>query len=294
MEKIFLNDILSINSLNYGKWTICLNNANEEGIYSFDENPERLLEHISWKKHAGSNISFRNINTNFCLQFIRLDKDNKFNHWLFLGAYAVNGYKTFKDGHETYNLTPIKKYQMYSERLIVEFSKKQGPKQAKINISNIETIKVVKILEKKYNQVNLSFDGFDKVSLEFLELKKIINSNVDNWRELLSNVNAIYCITDMSNGKLYIGSTYGFNGVWQRWSCYVNTNGHGGNVEFKKLLFDDNIYRKINSDRNYAKNFKFSLIEVFYNRNGNVNYILERENYWKGVFESKQFGYNLN
>ena len=96
MENIFLNDILNIEFSDYCNWTICLNNANDEGIYSFDENPKRLLEHISWKKHAKSNVSFRNINTKFCLQFIRLDKENKFNQWLFLGAFIVNGYKEHK------------------------------------------------------------------------------------------------------------------------------------------------------------------------------------------------------
>ena len=231
---IFLNDILKIESSEFKNWTLCLNNANTDGIYSFEENYDRLMEHIAWKKHKDSNISFRVINTNFCLQFIRLDRENKLSQWLFLGAFKVEGFVSYADGHETYNLKPLKKYEQYSERLVIEFIKKQGPKQVKIPIEKIEKIRVVEILEKQYIRVNKAFEGFNKVSLEFKDLKNIIKSNVDNWRELLSNVNAVYCITDMTNGRLYIGSTYGFNGVWQRWSCYVDTNGHGGNIQRKK------------------------------------------------------------
>ena len=98
----------------------------------------------------------------------------------------------------------------------------------------------------------------------------------------------------MSNGRLYIGSTYGFNGVWQRWSCYVNTNGHGGNVQLKEILAKDEAYKKINNNLSYANNFKFTLLEVFYNRNGNADYIMDRENYWKNVFLTRKAGYNSN
>lgn len=46
---IYLNEIFAISKNEYDKWTLCLNNANAEQVYSFDENETRLLEHISWK-----------------------------------------------------------------------------------------------------------------------------------------------------------------------------------------------------------------------------------------------------
>ena len=64
---IYLNEILAIGKDEYRDWSICLNNANAEQVYSFDENKERLLEHISWKRHSGSSTSFRNISTKYCL-----------------------------------------------------------------------------------------------------------------------------------------------------------------------------------------------------------------------------------
>lgn len=283
--EIFLNEIFNIVANEYKNWTICLNNANEEGIYSFEENESRLLEHISWKKHRNSTTSFRNINTRYCLQFIRLDRDKKYNQWLFLGAFEICGVISFDDGHQVYDLKKMDLFNQYSERLIIEYSKKQGPKQAKIGIENIETIKVVSILEKKYVKTSQLFEGYHKVSLPFLELKKIIMSNVDNWRILLENVNCIYSIVDETNGKIYIGSTYNKNGTWSRWSEYVYTNGHGNDCELKQL---------VESQPDYAKNFRFSIIEVFLNKDDTSPYILERERYWKEVFRSKIFGYNDN
>ncbi len=44
---IYLNELFNISNCEYKDWTICLNNANAEQVYSFDENKERLLEHIS-------------------------------------------------------------------------------------------------------------------------------------------------------------------------------------------------------------------------------------------------------
>ena len=55
---ICLKDLIKIDANEYVDWTICLNNANEEGIYSFDEDKLRLLEHISWKKNKNSPTSF--------------------------------------------------------------------------------------------------------------------------------------------------------------------------------------------------------------------------------------------
>ena len=280
-----MNEIFNIVANEYKDWTICLNNANEEGIYSFEENESRLLEHISWKRHSNSTISFRNIHTKYCLQFIRLDRDKKYNQWLFLGAFEICGVINFDDGHQAYDLRKMDLFKQYSERLIIEYSKKQGPKQAKIGIENIETIKVVSILEKKYVKTSYLFEGYHKVSLPFLELKKIVMGNVDNWRILLENVNCIYSIVDETNGKIYIGSTYNKNGTWDRWSEYVYTNGHGNDCELKQL---------VESQPDYAKNFRFSIIEVFLNKDDTSPYILERERYWKEVFRSKIFGYNDN
>lgn len=282
--EIYLNDILHLTPDDYHEWTICLNNATDD-IYSFDENRDRLLEHISWKRPSGSTTSFRVVNTRFCLQFIRLDRDRKYDQWLFVGAFEKRGVIDFADGHQVYDLRPIERFSNLAERLIIEYKKKQGPKQVKLDTAAIESLRVVSILEKKYIQTSRPFEGYNKVSLPFPELERIVNGNVDNWRILLENINCVYSILDKSNGKMYIGSTYGENGTWNRWSTYVRTSGHGNDQELKKL---------IDRQPDYGKNFVFSIIEAFLNKDDNSPYIRERETYWKRVFQTEQFGYNRN
>ena len=286
MEEILLNAILSIAPDEYSQWTICLNNATKDKeIYSFSTDETRLMEHISWKKNAGGKRNFRSL-PRYCLQFYRLDKDNKLNQWLFLGAFENVGTSKFNDGHEVYDLRPIDRFSEYRERLIVFYQKVRGPKQAVLPIERIGQLPVVRICEDKYIKDNRPFPGFKNLSIPFSELKEIITNKVDSWRQILTNAQCIYVITDKSNGKLYVGSTYGCDGIWQRWSRYVETNGHGDDKDLVGLL---------ETDPEYAlKNFQFSVLESFINGDYKGQEIIEREKYWKNVLMSRLSGYNYN
>lgn len=180
---------------------------------------------------------------------------------------------------------PIDAFGGFSERLIIEYHRIQGPKQVKLPIESIETLPVVTILEKPYIDTYMAFPGYDNLNIEYSDLKTIIQNNVDSWRILLENVKCIYAITDVKTGKIYIGGTYGGDGVWQRWSNYVETGGHGGDVELKKLVA---------SDPSYALNFKFTIIETLLNKSTDDEYIQKREKYWKGVFDTRKHGNNRN
>lgn len=287
MNNILLNDILHISDSEKRDWTICLNNGTEDGVYSFSQNEERLMTHISWKKHSHSAVSFRNIYTKYCLQFLRLDKDGKYDHWLFLGAFEVGEVIHYdEDDHETYDLHPIERFSAYKERLIVKFAKKQGPKQAKVDFGRIAEFEVVRILDKKYCSASNPFPGYSNVRLSFPDLKNIVINNDDEWRIALRNVNCIYVITDISNGKVYIGSTYGHNGVWGRWCCYVYSNGTGYNDKLEEIRAADPTYPE--------RNFQWSILEVLYTNDCKTQMIIDREKYWKAVFCSREFGNNNN
>lgn len=89
-----------------------------------------------------------------------------------------------------------------------------------------------------------------------------------------------------SNGKLYVGSATSDNGMLlKRWKDYIS-NGHGGNAELKKLVNQKGI--------EYIKqNFQYLILEN-YNSKIDDSVILERENWWKEILQSRNFGYNAN
>lgn len=88
----------------------------------------------------------------------------------------------------------------------------------------------------------------------------------------------------MGNPSLYVGSAYGGDGIWQRWTVYAK-NGHGGNKELRALL------RKKKVD--HAENFQFSLLEIC-DLNSSDDYVISREEHWKNVLKTREFGLNQN
>ena len=123
------------------------------------------------------------------------------------------------------------------------------------------------------------FPGYDKVNVSWEELSRIVEK--ESWKTALQNQKGIYLITDVSNGKMYVGSAYGENMIMSRWKSYIKT-GNGGNVGLKKLKFD------------YIKeNFKYSILDIFKSTIDD-QIIIEKESWWKDVLHTREFGYNIN
>ena len=122
------------------------------------------------------------------------------------------------------------------------------------------------------------------IHIDYKTLKHIVSDNIISWKSALSNVKGIYLIVDTLTGKQYVGSAYGDECIWQRWSNYAK-DGHGGNVELKELL-------KANGEE-YKCNFKYSILEVC-NMNLGNEYIISRETHWKEVLMTRKFGLNKN
>lgn len=138
------------------------------------------------------------------------------------------------------------------------------------------------ILEKKASIFD--FPGFDNLNINYETLKFIVENNIQSWKTVLSNVKGVYLIVDTTTGKQYVGSASGTNCIWQRWENYVNS-GHGGNKLLEELLL-------INGDK-YKYNFKYSVLEVC-NMSLGEEYIISRENYWKKILLTREFGLNDN
>ena len=101
---------------------------------------------------------------------------------------------------------------------------------------------------------------------------------------MLSATKGVYLISDTKTGKQYVGSAYGVDGIWGRWSDYVNTNGHGGNKLLKEL---------VSSDKDYANNFRFSILMLLPSSVTDKEAI-EKEQLFKKKLGTYAFGLNKN
>jgi len=128
------------------------------------------------------------------------------------------------------------------------------------------------------------FPGYENVCIDFSLLKAIIKKGEPTWKTALSSVKGVYVITDKKTGKIYVGSAYGNDSFWGRWSLYAE-NGHGGNKKLKRIISE--------KGSKYASNFQFSIVEVRFNITDDGE-IIGREEHWKNVLKSREFGYNEN
>ncbi|MFJ7971732.1 GIY-YIG nuclease family protein [Psychrobacillus sp. NPDC096389] len=142
-----------------------------------------------------------------------------------------------------------------------------------------------KIITQLVNTNQFVFPGYENVLLTYNELKQIIEdrSTYADWHIALSSINAVYAITDCSNGKNYIGSSYNKNGLLGRWSEYAATID-GGNEVFKQLLVQDS---------GAYLHFQYTILKVL-PKDITAIEAVEIENLFKRKLQTIQFGYNHN
>ena len=223
----------------------------------------------------------KNFEKNYILSLIYINK----NEWLFAGIWQSLDVK--QEEHRsgrTYYKYKTKLLDNGKEligKLVVKFEKDFRASYLLLekHIDNIILCEIKK-QEYKFDQ----FPGFTNVYITFDLLKSIIYSNESTWKSNLSNVKGVYLISDKSNGKLYVGSAYGENAFWQRWSAYME-NGHGGNKMLKAIIAKNGI--------KYCENFIFSILEIC-NMNTMDEEIINKEAFWKKRLFSKEYGYNDN
>lgn len=143
---------------------------------------------------------------------------------------------------------------------------------------------IQEILREPYS--GRSFPGYEDIDLSFDELETLVRNDRPDWKAALESIKGVYLITDTSTGKRYIGSAYGDQGIWSRWSGYI-ASGHGGNVELRSLVSDPSLeYCRINS--------RFTLLEQRSSRTSD-GLILEREGFWKRILLTRgKQGLNRN
>ncbi|WP_067522812.1 GIY-YIG nuclease family protein [Endozoicomonas ascidiicola] len=138
------------------------------------------------------------------------------------------------------------------------------------------------IYEHKYQ--GEKFISYDRINNSFESIDIIIRNELNDWKVALSNVYGVYLITDTSTGKHYVGSAYGNQGIWGRWSDYIY-GFHGNNKELKELY-------SINSEKYFKDHFKFTILEVL-STSLVPEEVIQRESLWKRKLLTVKFGYNV-
>lgn len=284
---IELNKFIKVPNLNKTKIKFNMNAGNVE-IKAWDllfKEDETEWEQINaWKtKHPNNNLN----HADYLLAFAQYYPYGP-EYFIFGRLYKIKKIEPEVYDEVGYELTLMEDYKEYRKRLIVKLKKPIGRDLYNRLYKNIQDTLEPEVYEIAPNTKLGHFPGYQNVTLSHPQMQQIISRNEPSWKQALMNVKGVYVITDLSNGKLYIGSASGnTDGIWQRWSDYANIeNLTGGN----KLLNEI----KLDKGKDYIiNNFQYSILEIFDTKT-KVDTIINRENYWKNVFCTRKHGMNFN
>lgn len=280
-KEIKLNDLLKIeeNDLCRYKLHLAASNGEEEplDVYTRDFN-----EWIVWNEWRGNKNDF---NREYIFSLIPdYHKSNKF---IFGGVFrVVKRYDDWEETNKGYDIELVDEFIKFIGRLEIDFYRYQGMRGRAFLLENyINDMVVSQITEKPYQGID--FSGYDNVCIDFSSLVMIVKNQKQDWKVALENVKGVYVIVDKSNGKKYIGSAYGDNGIWSRWATYVYSDGHGYNDELVNLIKEEGA--------DYARrNFQLAILELLSMKTDDDT-IIHRESFWKNVLLTRgEFGYNKN
>lgn len=275
-ERIPLNSILQLSSkdLDRTKIRFSIKSGETSAINEYLRDPE--IVNNQWLFWRSKNSLFRE--GDVVVSMVKLPGDR----WLLATVKTVDRETGVLDGIG-YEGSVVEALSPWFGRLIVSFKKSfQNPLRKAKGL--IDDMSVDQVLPEPYG--GEGFLGYDNVCLSFMDLATIVTRNKSDWIAALENQKAVYLISDLKTGKLYVGSATSENGMLlNRWRSYVN-NGHGGN----KLLM--NLVEK--SGFNYVKeNFQFTILENYNARVDNL-LVLKRESWWKRALGSRAYGLNGN
>jgi len=270
-HKIMLNDILQIKNLDNVK--IRLNvmfGGNWSPIEVFkDGNMDEILKGHYW--NYSTKKSYKDGQTTVGLIRIKPNEDL----WLLVHVGKITkDLNKFND--VGYEFEALEQYRKYFGRIIVKY-KNSSQTLIRNALTIINDCEIHQILPDIFD--NDLFPGYESVNISWQELTRVIEK--ESWKTALQNQKAVYLITDISNGKKYVGSAYAENMLLNRWQSYVKSR-HGGNVQLKQL-----------SKEYIENNFRYSILDIFKSTTDD-KVILGRESWWKDTLLTRNFGYNSN
>lgn len=199
----------------------------------------------------------------------------------FVGVYEIVGCSPspYSSDEVLLDLKSVDAFSHLEEKIIIDWGKSTvGWHQYYHNKKT-----VIRIEDRiPRDEILPSSNSFQDAVLNYYELKQAV---IDpNWVAKLKSAHCIYAISDASNGKLYVGSTYNFNGIFGRWESYAKT-GHGDDKDLMELLA---------SDESYARdNFSWTILELLPLSVTPADAIA-REKVWKTKLNTIKHGYNNN
>lgn len=249
------------------------------------EKNERWIRMNAWKNIKGQANNNLN-NADYLLSFAQYYPLGS-TYFIFGGMYKIEQLDTSNETENCvgYKLTLLEEFKDYRKRLIVKLDRTIGRDIYNKPYLSVQRDFNPEVYELLPTQAVENFPGFNEIRLTHKQLQYIYQKKAPEWEKQLSSVKGVYCITDTKTGKLYIGSAYGdYAGIWQRWSSYANIgNLTGGNKTFEEISSIDPDY--------IVNNFQYSVLEIFDPKTPNEE-IIRREEFWKKVFKSREFGMN--
>lgn len=249
------------------------------------DDPEEWLNMSRHReKHANNNLG----DAEYLMAFAQYFPYGR-EFYIFGGLFRVNAVVPEVIGGAGYELTPMPLHSEYVKRLIIKLEKPIGRDLYLRKYEGLQESSLNPEIYELARDTKLGpFPGFQNVRLRHRELQRIFANDEPSWRDALSSVKGVYVITDLSDGRLYVGSASGeASGLWQRWRGYAHLrNLSGGNKEF------ENVKGNLGG-QHIVDNFQYSILEIF-DPKTKTETILLREAFWKSALDSRAHGMNWN
>jgi len=249
--------------------------------YAICKDDPKWIEMNSWKtKQANNNLNRADYLLAFA-QYYPYGPD----YYIFGGMYRVEKIMPEVFDQPGYKLTLLPDFQDYRKRLIIKLSRPVGRDIYNKPFETVQRDFDPEVYELAPSTKLGAFPGYNNVLLSHKDLQTIVRMEAPEWKTALASVKGVYCITDKATGRLYIGSASGnAGGLWQRWSAYGDVdNLTGGNKTFEEIKDIDADY--------IIENFTYSILEIFDVKTKRED-IIQREEFWKKVFQSVKHGMN--
>lgn len=159
-------------------------------------------------------------------------------------------------------------YQEWKGKLIVDWP---PPERSWTRWADRNDFRIKAILEE--SALDKGMPRWNELILTWEQLAHLPKS----WIAVMSQWRGIYFVLDATDGRGYVGSAYGGENLYGRWSNY-KASGDGGNIRLRARVPDK---------------FVFSILERV-SPDMRAEDVIQLEKNWKDRLHTREFGLNAN